>query len=334
MVSGKSTLSDPTEWGTAVSHDTRSDAHDGVHETAPPYVVEVRPNVFAYVQPDGTWWINNAGFIVGPSGVILIDTCATEKRTRGLLDAVRSVTDAPIRMVVNTHHHGDHTHGNYLTAPAAIVGQRKCRDLVQRMGIHTYDEAFTQPDWGVLEMSAPTITFESRLDLWADDTLVELHAIGHRAHTTNDVVAWLPEHKVLYTGDLVFNQGTPFVVMGSVPGSIASIDRLRAFGAEVIVPGHGPVCTPADLDIIERYLVMVQRTAEAAHAAGATPLEAARGVDLGDFAHLTDPERLVGNLHRAIAELNGPEASEAMSIDAAITDMLTYNGGGLLRCCA
>ena len=334
MVSGKSTLSDPTEWGTAVSHDTRADAHDGVHETAPPYVVEVRPNVFAYVQPDGTWWINNAGFIVGPSGVILIDTCATEKRTRGLLDAVRSVTDTPIRMVVNTHHHGDHTHGNYLTAPAAIVGQRKCRDLVQRMGIHTYDEAFTQPDWGVLEMSAPTITFESRLDLWADDTLVELHAIGHRAHTTNDVVAWLPEHKVLYTGDLVFNQGTPFVVMGSVPGSIASIDRLRAFGAEVIVPGHGPVCTPADLDIIERYLVMVQRTAEAAHAAGATPLEAARGVDLGDFAHLTDPERLVGNLHRAIAELNGPEASEAMSIDAAITDMLTYNGGGLLRCCA
>lgn len=320
--------------GTAVHHETRVDAPDRGRETAPPYLVEVRPNVFAYVQPDGTWWINNAGFIVGSSGVILIDTCATEKRTRQLLDAVRSVTDAPIRTVVNTHHHGDHTHGNYLTAPAAIVAQRKCRDLVKHMGVHVYDDVFTQPEWGSLVASAPTITFESRLDLWADDTLVELHAIGHRAHTTNDVVAWLPEHRVLYTGDLVFNQGTPFVVMGSVPGSIASIDRLRAFGADVIVPGHGPVCTTADLDIIERYLVMVQRTAEAAHACGATPLEAARGVDLGEFVHLTDPERLVGNLHRAMAELDGPEASEAMSIDAAIADMLVYNGGGLLRCCA
>lgn len=317
-----------------MSHPTP--AADAAEETAPPYLVEVRPSVYAYVQPDGTWWINNAGFVVGESGVILIDTCATEQRTRGLLDAVRSVTDAPIRTVVNTHHHGDHTHGNYLTAPAAIVGLRKCRDLVRHMGIHVYDDVFEQPDWGVLRTSAPTITFDDRLDLWADDTLVELHAIGHRAHTTNDVVAWLPEEKVLFTGDLVFNQGTPFVVMGSVPGSIASIDRLRSFGADVIVPGHGPVCTTADLDIIERYLLMVQSAAEAAHAAGISPLETARSIDLasGGFAHLTDPERLVGNLHRAMAELDGPEANESMSIDAAIADMLTYNGGRLLRCCA
>jgi cyclase len=334
MTLEKSTTCDRSQWSIYMSHDMQTNAHHEPAETAPPYLVEVRPDVYAYVQPDGTWWINNAGFIVSATGVILIDTCATEKRTRQLLEAVRSMTDAPIRTVVNTHHHGDHTHGNYLTAPAAIVAQRKCRDLVQRMGVHVYDDVFTQPDWGSLVMSAPTITFESRLDLWADDTLVELHAIGHRAHTTNDVVAWLPEHKVLFTGDLVFNQGTPFVVMGSVPGSIAAIDRLRAFGAEVIVPGHGPACTTADLDVIERYLVMVQRTAEAAHAGGATPLEAALGVDLGEFKHLSDPERLVGNLHRAMAELNGPVANEAMSIDAAIADMLIYNGGGLLRCCA
>ena len=72
---------------------------------------EVSPGVFAYVQPDGTWWINNAGFIVGSEGVILIDTCATEQRTRQLLATIRSVTDAPVHVVVNTHHHGDHTHG-------------------------------------------------------------------------------------------------------------------------------------------------------------------------------------------------------------------------------
>jgi cyclase len=300
----------------------------------PPYLVELRPNVFGYIQPDGTWFINNAGFIVGQGGVILIDTCSTEKRTGQLLDAVRSVTDAPIRTVVNTHHHGDHTHGNYLTAPAAIVAHRNCRSLLNATGIMQYEDAFEQPEWGSLKLSMPTITFESRLDLWADDTLVELHAFGRTAHTTNDVVAWLPEHKVLYTGDLVFNGGTPFLVMGSVPGSIAAIDWLRAFGADVIMPGHGPVCTPVDLDIIERYLLMVQQTAIAARTTGASPLEAARGIELGEFATLSDPERLVGNLHRAMAELDGPEANATMSINDAIADMLIFNGGGLLRCCA
>jgi cyclase len=306
----------------------------GTLTTAAPYLVEVRPNVFAYIQPDGTWFINNAGFIVGADGVILIDTCSTEKRTRQLLDAVRSVTDAPIRTVVNTHHHGDHTHGNYLTAPAAIVAQRKCRAMVNAMGIHSYKEAFEQPDWGSLRLSAPTITFESRLDLWAHNTLVELHAVGYTAHTTNDVVAWLPEHKVLFTGDLVFNGGTPFLVMGSVPGSIESLAWLRSFDADVIVPGHGPVCSPADLAIIERYLRMVQRVAAEAVAGGVTPLEAARSVQLGEFASLTDPERLVGNLHRAMAELDGPEANERMSINEAIADMIVFNDGRLLRCCA
>ena len=317
-----------------MDHEHRPDAPSVAGDPAPPYLVEVRPNAYAYVQPDGTWWINNAGFVVGPSGVVLIDTCATERRTRALLDAVRSVTDAPIRTVVNTHHHGDHTHGNHLTAPAAIVGTTRCRELVERTGAHVYEDVFTQPDWGTLKTCAPTVTFDGRLDLWADDTLIELHAIGHRAHTTNDLVVWLPGQKVLYAGDLVFNGGTPFVVMGSVEGSIASIDRMRAFGAEVIVPGHGPICTTADLDIIERYLRMVQRTALEARSSGLTPLEAASRVQLGEFAGLTDPERLVGNLHRAMAELDGPEASEAMSISGAIADMIAYNGGRLLRCCA
>ena len=115
--------------------------------------------------------------------------------------------------------------------------------------------------------------------------------IGGPAHTTNDVVAWLPEEKVLYTGDLVFHGGTPFVLMGSVSGSFAAIDRMRAFEDEVIVPGHGPVC-------------------------GTLPFEAACAADLGEFAVLTDSERLVGNLGRAIA------------------DMVRCNNGELLRCCA
>ena len=308
--------------------------HDTISPPSPAQVTEVGPGVYAYIQPDGTWWINNAGFIVGSEGVILIDTCATAARTERLLATIRSITDAPVRIVVNTHHHGDHTHGNALTAPATIVAHRLCRAAMERTGIEHYEEAFTQPTWGALELRPPTITFESRLDLWSDDRLVELHHIGGTAHTTNDIVAWLPVERVLFTGDLVFHGGTPFVLMGSVPGSIAALERLRAFGATTVVPGHGPVCTPAVLDGIERYLNMVQDTAEVAIGAGLTPLQAARGVQLGEFGRLSDSERLVGNLHRAMAELSGPEANASMSVAIAIADMLQLNGGKLLRCTA
>jgi len=297
-------------------------------------VVQVGDNAYAYVQDDGSWFINNTGFIVGPDGVILIDTSSTERRTQAFLDAVRSVTDAPIQAVVNTHHHGDHTHGNYLTAPAPIIAHRLCREIVEKAGIDHYPTAFEQPDWGNLELRAPTITFETRMDVWAGDTVIELHTMGRVAHTSNDVVAWLPTQGVLYTGDLVFHGGTPFILMGSVPGSMEALDVLRGFGAETVVPGHGKVTTPKVFDDIERYLTWLNDHAIAARAAGKSALEAARDIDLGEFASLSDSERLVGNLYRAMAELEGPEANESMSIVAAIGDMIAYHGGPLLPCSA
>ena len=296
--------------------------------------ISIVDKAYAYVQHDGSWWINNAGFVVGSSGVVLIDTCSTEQRTRSLLGAIRSVTDAPIQAVVNTHHHGDHTYGNCLTAPAPIIGHRLCREAAMRTGIKRYEDTFQQPDWGSLQFSPPTITFESRLDLWVDDTLIELHAIGHPAHTSNDVVAWLPAQRVLYTGDLVFHGGTPFILMGSVGGSLRALDALRSFDAVTVVPGHGKLCTPAVFDDIERYLRMITRVAKRAQTSGASPLEAALDLDLGEFATLADSERLVGNLHRAMAELEGPAANDAVSLSAAIADMVTLRGGPLLPCSA
>ena len=295
-------------------------------------VVQVADNAYAYVQDDGTWFINNTGFIVGPDSVILIDTSSTEARTRAFLDAVKQVADVPIHAVVNTHHHGDHTHGNFLTAPAPIIAHRLCKTIVEAAGIDHYPTAFEQPDWGNLELRAPTITFDTRMDLWAGDTVVELHTMGGTAHTTNDVVAWLPDSGVLYTGDLVFHGGTPFILMGSAQGSIDSLETLRGFGATTIVPGHGKVTGPEVFDDIERYLSWLIGVAEAAVRDGLTPLEAGKAADLGEFASLTDSERLVGNLHRAMAEIQGPDANAAMSIPAAIADTIAYHGGPLLPC--
>lgn len=299
-----------------------------------PSTEEVADRVFAFVQPDGTWFLNNAGFVVGDDHVVLIDTCATERRTRALLDAVAAVTDAPVRVVVNTHHHGDHTHGNYLCTDATIVGHRRCREEVERMGIMTLDSIWGEVDWGGLELRAPDLTFDDRIDLTVGELTLEVRAFGAPAHTTNDVIVWVPERRVLYTGDLVFHGGTPFVVMGSISGSLASLDWLRSFEPDVIVPGHGPACGVEALDGIEDYLRFVADLAERGRADGIAPLALAGATDLGPFAALTDSERLVANLHRAYAEAEGTPPGDPIDYLTAFSDMLTLNGGGPLRCLA
>jgi cyclase len=144
----------------------------------------------------------------------------------------------------------------------------------------------------------------------------------------------VPEHGVLYSGDLVFDGGTPFVVMGSLAGSLEAVERLRALGATTIVPGHGGVCGREALDAVAGYLRFVQELAADAHAAGEAPLDAARQADLGPYAELLDAERIVGNLHRAYAELEGQPPGAPIDVLAAFGDMIAYNGGAPLRCFA
>jgi cyclase len=312
---------------TSASHDDRSS-----DQLPPPRTEEVADGVYAYIQPDGTWWVNNTGFVVGDSGVLCIDTCSTEARTRAFLAAVDAVAGPGRRTLVNTHHHGDHTNGNYLLPYAAIIGQERCRQTMLETGIMRPDGVFDPVDWGNLELAAPFVTFEHRLNVYVDDLLVELYHFGTAAHTTNDAVAWIPERQVLFTGDVVFNGGTPFVLMGSVAGTLIVLDRLAQFDAEILVPGHGPPCGPGMIDMVGEYIRFVQNTAVEAVAAGLSPLEAARAIDLGPYAGLTDPERLVGNLHRAYAEVAGARPGDPLDIVPAFGDMIAYNGGHPLRC--
>ena len=302
-------------------------------ELPPPSLEEVSPGVYAYIQLDGSWGLNNTGFITGSNTVSVVDTCFTEARTRAFLGAINSVTDLPIRNLVNTHHHGDHTHGNYLLPGVSIVGHELCRQTVIDTGLHALHPLFPNVVWGDLELAPPFITFQDRLDLFVDDLKLELHYMGP-AHTTNDVVVWLPERRLLFTGDLVFNGGTPFVAMGSIAGSLDALERLRNFDAQIVIPGHGPVCSTQVLDDIEAYLRFIQDTAKSAFRSGLTPLEAARQTDLGRFAGWHDSERIAGNLHRAYSELRGEPLGTVLDIGPIAADMVAINGGQPVRCLA
>ncbi|MGW0981866.1 MBL fold metallo-hydrolase [Streptomyces xiamenensis] len=112
---------------------------------------------------------------------------------------------------------------------------------------------------------------------------------GTPAHTTDDSVLWIPERRLLFSGDLLFNGGTPFLLQGSISGALRALETLRALNPETIVPGQGPVCGPEVIDRVGAYLRFVQDLARRGHEAGLTPLDAARETDLGAFRELLDP---------------------------------------------
>lgn len=293
---------------------------------------EIGEDVYAYVQPDGSWWINNTGFMVGSRGVVSVDACSTEARTRAYLDAIAGVTDRPVRTLVNTHHHGDHTFGNYLFPSATIVGQERSRTAIQAWGAPRSAPFWTEVDWGDVELAPPFLTFDESVTVYVDELRCEVRHLGMPAHTDNDAVVWLPERKVLFSGDLLFRDVTPFVFQGSVAGMLETLAAVEALGAETIVPGHGQVSGPELFGDVARYLRFVQRVAADGVAAGLSPLEAALGTDLGEFADLLDAERIVGNLHRAYAEERGEPWGAPLDAAGALADMVTYNGGQPLSC--
>lgn len=312
--------------------------HDGHgpdrQKIAPPRVEEISDDVFAYVQPDGTWWINNTGFLVGEHGVVSIDACSTHRRTAAYIESIRAITDQPIRTLVNTHHHGDHTFGNYLFREATIVGHERVRTEMIESGGPPSGRIWTDVDWGEIEVTPPFLTYTDQVGLWVDDLYCAVRHVGGPAHTTNDSIVWIPSRRVLFSGDLVFNGGTPFLLMGSVAGAIDVVEKLKGLGATTVVPGHGDVCGPEGFDVVLEYLRFVMAAAERGRTAGLSPLEAARHLDLGGWAELSDAERIVGNLHRAYADLAGAPLGCSIDVQAALVDMVEYNDGDPLSCYA
>lgn len=302
-------------------------------ELPPPRIEEVSAGIFAYIQLDGSWFLNNAGCVVGHDATTVIDSTGTEARARAFHAAVRRVTSLPANTLINTHSHGDHTHGNFMFWPgAAIIGHERCRREILAAG-NAGQGLFPMVDFGNCPVTPPTVTFEDRLNVWVDDLKIELIFVGP-AHTTNDVVAWIPDRKLLFTGDIIFNGGTPFALGGSVGGWVDALAVIEALGAETIVPGHGEVTGPGVIADVRAYLAFVLDSAREGMAAGVEPLELARELDLGQFADLHDRERLVPNLHRAYSELRGEQRGVPLDVVRMFREMLAYNGGQPLRCLA
>ncbi|HJQ02178.1 MAG TPA: MBL fold metallo-hydrolase [Jatrophihabitans sp.] len=293
---------------------------------------ELTPNVYGYLQPDGGWCLSNAGVIVGDGSVTVIDTLATQARAIALRERVRALAAGPVTTVVNTHVHGDHTFGNQFFAEATMIGHRLLREEMLAMGL-AMTQLWPEVEWGDLRVTPPTVLLEDRLTIYVGDIEVQLLHVGP-AHTTNDVVAWLPAQRVLFAGDVLMSGCTPFVLMGSLSGSLLAIERLRALQPQLVLSGHGKVAGPEVLDTNAEYLRWLSGVADAGKRADLSLLELARATELGEYAGLLDSGRIVANLRRAYAEIDGAQPGDPVDVLAAFEDISQLAGGRLPACWA
>lgn len=208
-----------------------------------PYLTELAPGVHAFIQPDGGWCLNNAGFVTDGDATLVVDTAATERRARLLRRRIAESGAPAPRTLVNTHHHGDHTYGNAVFAPeATVLGHASCRRELLAAG-HQLHAVWPEVEYGDIRLTAPEVTYTDELTLHTGDIEVRLLHPGV-AHTTGDTLVWLPRQRLVYAGDLVFHGGTPFILMGSLTGSLRALELLRSLDAVTVVPGHGPVTGP------------------------------------------------------------------------------------------
>ncbi len=306
-------------------------------------LVEVADGVHAYLQPDGTWGWSNAGLVVGDGEAALIDTLFDLPLTRQMLDDMAPLTTpSPIRNVVNTHANGDHCYGNQLAAgpgvdfvasaatadefddvPAATLGAMVAGFTDGDLGAFV-QSAFGPFDFSGIDVPEATVTFTGRHELDAGGRTVELIEVGP-AHTAGDVIAWMPSERVLFGGDILFIGGTPIMWAGPVGNWIKACDLIVELDPEVIVPGHGPLTDLDGVRGVRDYLAMVQEMTIAAHAAGASPKDAARDIDLHingtRFAGWTDRERIWVTVHAIWRELEpGFEPPDVVALFSLMAD--------------
>ena len=145
------------------------------------------------------------------------------------------------------------------------------------------------------------------------DRAVSLLEVGP-AHTAGDAVVHLPEAGIVFTGDILFHGGHPIVWAGPVANWIAACDRVLALQPSVVVPGHGPLATPAALVDLKEYFTLLTSEARTRYEAGMSPLEAARDIDLGPYAGWSEAERVVANVHALYRDFGDPSSADALTL--------------------
>ncbi len=190
----------------------------------------------------------NTGIVVGDNAVLVADTQATPVMAQDVLARIRSVTDKPVKYVVLTHYHAVRVLGASGYAPQEIIASQDTYDLIVERGaqdmqseIERFPRLFRAVE-SVPGLTWPTMTFRGEMTLWLGKLEVKLMQVG-RGHTKGDTIAWLPQERTLFSGDLVEYGATPYAGDAYFEDWPDTLDALEALHPEKLVPGRGPALT-------------------------------------------------------------------------------------------
>lgn len=205
-------------------------------------------NAYAYTAEGDP----NTGVIVGDDAVMVIDTQATPVMAQDVIRRIREVTDKPIKYVVLSHYHAVRVLGASAYEPQHVIASRDTYDLIVERGeadkaseIGRFPRLFQAVESVPAGLTWPTITFSGRMSIWLGKLEVQLIQLG-RGHTKGDTVAWLPEQKILFSGDLVEFGATPYAGDAYFKDWPQTLDNIAALQPRALVPGRGAALTTPD----------------------------------------------------------------------------------------
>ncbi len=244
-------------------------------------------------SPANQNFISNAGFVVTPAGVVVIDALGSPALAQRLLAEIRKVTPQPVTHVILTHYHADHIYGLqvFKAAGAKVIAHKGAREYLASDTARLRLQASRTELAPWIDENTQLVTPDEWLDgpreLTVGGTQLRILPVGP-SHTAEDLVIWLPREKVLFAGDLVFRGRIPFVGQADSRRWIGALDQILELGADVLVPGHGGLTREArtDLQLTRDYLVHLRKVMGEA-AKNLEPWEDAyRAADWSRFEHL------------------------------------------------
>ena len=229
-----------------------------------PFVLkEVGPGVYAAIDGPDHKAGSNAGFVIGDDGVLVVDAFFNQDAARALVSEIRRLTPKPIRYVVNTHYHADHTGGDQALrdAGAIIIAHRNVRGWVRVNNINLFGDRITPELKARIEaLPLPDLVTDKDLTVWLGSRKVVVQTV--LGHTGGDLTIFVPDAKVLFCGDMLWRKVPPNLIDGSVrewTESDSGFARMPGAATLHYVPGHGDVADVKDVEEFRGYLLDLRK---------------------------------------------------------------------------
>jgi glyoxylase-like metal-dependent hydrolase (beta-lactamase superfamily II) len=238
-----------------------------------PFVLkQLGPGVYAAIDGPEHKAGSNAGFVIGDDGVLVVDAFFTAEAAKALVGEIRRLTPKPIRYVVNTHYHADHTGGDQALrdAGAIIIAHKNERGWVRTNNVALFGDRITPELTARIEaLPLPDLTTDKDLTVWLGARKIVVRTV--LGHTGGDLTIFVPDANVLFTGDMLWRKIPPNLIDGSVKEWAATDADFAAMpdaARTTYVPGHGDVADVKDVEDFRAYLLDLRRLVSEGRKAG------------------------------------------------------------------